>query len=249
MLAVGQQVMHQQLLQERIEERRQLGEEHPEVFQHFLSRQRLAGSFRTHAATVDEIQAAGVAQQVVQVQVVLPEALCMQLANGCQGFAEHRLLGIAQRRLGLHRTPGVTEALRRVEVVEQQPAALALLQPVGQQRRGGQPLGREQTRPFQFALEMPCGLAAHQQLGQHLAPTPFAGTDVALPGQHPQQTVQAQFGSASAIRQGHPQWQLRVAPGGLQFGQSHRRDSLRRRRWSRRRYHCSTSAESRGSST
>lgn len=149
----------------------------------------------------------------------------MQLANGCQGFAEHRLLGIAQRRLGLHRTPGVTEALRRVEVVEQQPAALALLQPVGQQRRGGQPLGREQTRPFQFALEMPCGLAAHQQLGQHLAPTPFAGTDVALPGQHPQQTVQAQFGSASAIRQGHPQWQLRVAPGGLQFGQSHRRDS------------------------
>ncbi len=75
MLAVGQQVMHQQLLQERIEERRQLGEEHPEVFQHFLSRQRLAGSFRTHAATVDEIQAAGVAQQVVQVQVVLPEAV------------------------------------------------------------------------------------------------------------------------------------------------------------------------------
>ena len=173
----------------------------------------------------------------------------MQLANGCQG-SPSTACWASPSGAWLHRTPGVTEALRRVEVVEQQPAALAPLQPVGQQRRGGgQPLGREQTRPFQFALEMPCGLAAHQQLGQHLAPTPFAGTDVALPGQHPQQTVQAQFGSASAIRQGHPQWQLRVAPGGLQFGQSHRRDSLRRRRWSRRRYHCSTSAESRGSST
>lgn len=131
----------------------------------------------------------------------------MQLANGRKGFAEHRSLGIVQRRPGLHGTPGVAEALRRLEVVEQQPAALAFLQSVGQQRRGGQSLGREQARPFQFALEMPCGLAAHQQLGQHLAPTPFAGTDVALPRQHPQQAVETQLGSAGAIRQGHPQRQ------------------------------------------
>lgn len=85
-----------------------------------------------HTAIVDEIQAAGVTQQVAQMQVILLEAPCMQLVNGYQGLAEHRLLGIIQRCLGLHHTPGVTEVLRRVEVIEQQPIILALPQPAGQ---------------------------------------------------------------------------------------------------------------------
>ncbi len=94
----------------------------------------------------------------------------MQLANGCQGFAEHRLLGIAQRRLGLHRTPGVTEALRRVEVVEQQPAALALLQPVGQQRRVVSPWAASRRAPSSSRWKCRAALPPTSSLASTLRP-------------------------------------------------------------------------------
>ena len=51
-LAIDQQIMHQQLLDEWIESTRELSEEHTQIGQHPVSRQRLARRLGTHAATV-----------------------------------------------------------------------------------------------------------------------------------------------------------------------------------------------------
>ena len=148
------------------------GRRTPEVFQHFLSRQRLAGSFRTHAATVDEIQAAGVAQQVVQVQVGLPEAFACS-SPWLPGLRRAPLLGTpgawslhphARRHRGsAPRRGSRTAASRPRPPAARRPAAPGWSGP-----------GPRADAPFQFALECRADLAAHQQLGYTLRPTPFA---------------------------------------------------------------------------
>ncbi|MNV92413.1 hypothetical protein D3C71_1870110 [compost metagenome] len=98
MLAVGQQVMHQQLFDERLQALGQLGEQHAEVFQHTGARQLLAGRLGLDAGTVDQVQLAAVAQQVVQVQVFLPQAFAVHLRHGSEGLAEHHVLLVSQHR-------------------------------------------------------------------------------------------------------------------------------------------------------
>ncbi|MNF32883.1 hypothetical protein D3C84_136840 [compost metagenome] len=242
MLAVGQQVMHQQLLDERLQLDRQLSEEYPEIFQHLVPRQRLAGRFTAHAAAIDHIQLSGMPQQVVQVQVGLPQTLSMQPGHQRQGLAEHGLLIIRQQRLPLDRAPGVPQTLGVIEVVEQQPAALAFAQAIGQQQRRRQALPGEQAGAVQFTLEGARRLAADQQLGQYLAPTPLGHADIALPGQHAQQTLQHQGGRSGSVRQLDRQRQLRATPGPTQFSEGQGRVSLLRRRRPRRCHQCSTSA-------
>ena len=80
--AIAQQVVHQQLFNKWLKADGQLGEKHPEVFQHLLSRQRFTRLFDTNARAVDQVQLAALAQQVVQVQVFLPQALEVHLADG-----------------------------------------------------------------------------------------------------------------------------------------------------------------------
>ncbi|MOA41464.1 hypothetical protein D3C78_1634260 [compost metagenome] len=111
----------------------------------------------------------------------------MQLRDGTQGFGQYRRLVIGQQWQVLDLLPGVPQALGVFQQLEQQPAAFAFLQAIGQQQRRRQPLLRQQANALQLSLEMPGRLAAHQQLGQHRPATPDAGTDVALPWQYSQQ--------------------------------------------------------------
>ena len=97
--------------------------------------------------------------------------------------------------------PGIPQALGAFEEIEQQPAALAFLQAIGQQLRRGQALIGEQAHAVQFTLKMPRRLAADQQLGQHRTAAPDAGADITLPRQHPQQAQQLQLGGAGGIGQ------------------------------------------------
>ena len=186
------------------------------------------------------MQAAIVAQQVVQVQVGLPQAPGVQPADGVQGLAQHRLLGGGQQRLARHGAPGVPQALGAFQIVEQQPAALPSRETVSQQSRRSQALLGEQARAGQFALEMPLGLATDQQLGQHRAAAPTRQADIALPRQHPQQALHHQRFAIQLQRER----QGRRAAGLLQFVQAHQRDSLCRRRAPRRRLQRSTAAPS-----
>ncbi len=110
------------------------------------------------------------AQQVVQVQVFLPKALSVHVRDSRERFAQHQVLFVGQHRQAFHRRPGIGQALSAVEEFEEQPAALAFLEAVGQQLRCGQAMFGQQFHTLQFALEMPGGVAAHQQLGQHRIP-------------------------------------------------------------------------------
>ena len=89
----------------------------------------------------------------------------MHLANRRQGLPQHRLLFIRQHRQILHRLPGFIEALRAIQKLEQQPAALAVQQAIGQQLRGGQTLLGQQLHTGQLTPELTCGFAADHQLG------------------------------------------------------------------------------------
>ncbi|MNF62296.1 hypothetical protein D3C84_439730 [compost metagenome] len=215
-LAVDQQVMHQQLFEERVQLGRQLGEEYAEVGHDPVPRQWRAGTFGADTAAIDHMQFAAMAQQVVQVQVFLGETGQVQPADHRQSLAQHGLLAIGQGRVALHPAPGLPEAFGGLQVLEQQPAALPRQRSFSQQRRGVQPLPVERADTGQLALEVAFGLAAHQQLGQHLAPLPQCHADVALPRQHPQQAVQFQ-----ATGDVQPDGQLRGAPRVGQFGQGH----------------------------
>ena len=179
--------MHQQFFDKRLQAFRQLGEEHAEIFQYFLSRQRLARLFDANPRTVDQIQFAVVTQQVVQVQVLLPEPLEVHLPDRTQGLCQNSLLLIGQYRQSLHGFPGHIEALGVFQKFEQQPAALAFLQTVGQQQRGGQALIGQQTHAIEFTLKIARGFRADHQLGQYRTPAPDTGADIALARQYTQQ--------------------------------------------------------------
>ena len=71
-------------------------------------------------------------QQIVQVQIFLPESFAMQPTDRIQRFGQNSGLLIGQRRQRLDLGPGITEALGTLEKFEQQPATLAVLQPIGQ---------------------------------------------------------------------------------------------------------------------
>ncbi|MNL27410.1 hypothetical protein D3C87_1490010 [compost metagenome] len=187
MLAVAQQVIHQQLFGEGLQRLGQLGKKHPEVFQHFLARQRFASRLDTDARAIDQIQPAALAQQIVQMQVFLPQAFAVQLTNRAQCIGQDRRLLIRQQGQLLDLLPGLPQALGAFKVIKQQPAALAFFQAVGQQLRRGQALGGEQTHAIQFTLKMPCSLATNQQFGQYRPTAPDSGADITLPGQDPQQ--------------------------------------------------------------
>ena len=58
--------MHQQLFSERFKGFRQLRKKHPEVFQHFVTRQRFTRLLSTNTRTIDQVQLTVVTQQVVQ---------------------------------------------------------------------------------------------------------------------------------------------------------------------------------------
>ncbi|MCY1290287.1 hypothetical protein D9M70_394250 [compost metagenome] len=192
MLAIDQQVVHQQLFEGGIQLRRQLGEEHTEVGQRLVPRQRRTGAFGANAAAIDHMQLVAMAQQVVQVQVFLGEAGQMQPADRRQGLAQNGLLAIGQRYVALHLAPGIPEAFSGLQVLEQQPAALPCQIAFRQQRRGVEPLVVERLDAGQLALEMPPGVAPYQQLGQHLAPLPEGHAHIALARQDPQQAQQLQ---------------------------------------------------------
>ncbi|MNC28761.1 hypothetical protein D3C75_769830 [compost metagenome] len=210
--------MDQQLVDERRQLGRQLGEEHAEILQDLRAGQRLAGQLRANAAAVDQVQLAVATQQIVQVQVVLPQAARVQAADGAQRLAQYRLLRSGQQRLLGYGLPDVAEADRLINKLEQQPATLAHRQAFGQQRGGIETLLAEQTCAFQLAGVMALGPGADQQLGQHAAALPLGLADVALAGQHAQQAEQAQL----ATRQLDAQWQRRAAPGRSQLVQAHR---------------------------
>ncbi|MNO55777.1 hypothetical protein D3C76_462750 [compost metagenome] len=218
MFAVAKQVIHQQLFNEGFNRLRQLGEEHPEVFQDLLPGQRLTSCLAADTCAIDQVQATTLTQQIVQVQVFLPQALAMHLSDRAQRLGQHRPLPIGQYGLLLHLLPGVAQAFGMLKEIKQQPATLAVLQAIGQQLRRGQPLGREQAHAIEFTLKMPCSLVADQQFGQHRPATPDAGTDITLPRQHPQQAQQLQLGRAGGVGQRNAQRQNGIAACGLQFG-------------------------------
>ncbi|MNN46701.1 hypothetical protein D3C81_1610930 [compost metagenome] len=119
MLGVGQQIMHQQFFDERLQALGQLREENTKVLQHLRARQRFAEGFGFDPSTIDQVQLAAMAQQVVQVQVFLPQAFGMHLPDCRQRFSEHQLLLIGQRRQGFDCGPGIGQALRVFEEFEQ----------------------------------------------------------------------------------------------------------------------------------
>ena len=200
-LAIAEQIMHQQFFDKRLKVFRQLGEEHAQVFQHFLSGQRLACLFDANTRTVDQIQLAVLTQQVVQVQVFLPEPLEVHLPDRAQRLCQYVLLLICQDRQTLHRFPGHIQALGVFQKLEQQPAALAFLQTVGQQQGRGQPLLGQQTHAIELALKIARSFRAHHQLGQHRTPAPDTGADIALARQHAQQCQQLQPGGPGGVLQ------------------------------------------------
>ena len=185
--------------------------------------QRLARFLDTNARAIDQVKGGALTQQVVQVQVFLPDAFGVHLAHGGQGIAKHRLLLVGQRREIFHRFPNIPQALRLLQKLEQQPAALAFLQPVGQQQRRGQALFCQRLYAVALTLEMPRGFGADQQFRQHRAPAPDARADVALTGQDAQQAEQLQLGRTGRILQRDVHRQRRGATGVFQFRQTHRR--------------------------
>ena len=140
----------------------------------------LARGFGLDAGAIDQVQLAGVAQQVVQVQVFLPQAFGVHVRHGRQRLTQHLMLRVGQHRQVFHRAPGIGQALGTVEEFEQQPATFAFPEPVGQQPGRGQPLPGQQFHALQFALEMPRRVSTHQQLGQYWRPAPHTGADIAL---------------------------------------------------------------------
>ncbi|MNZ41717.1 hypothetical protein D3C78_592730 [compost metagenome] len=193
--------MHQQLFDEWLQALGQLSEEHPEVFQHTRARQLLARRFGLDAGAIDQVQLAAVAQQVVQVQIFLPEALGVHLRHCGQGFAQHQVLFVGQHRQVRHLVPGIGQAFGAVEELEQQPATLTFLEPVGKQLWRCQALFGQQLHTLQLTLKMARSIAAYQQLGQHRRTSPYTGTDIALARQYAQQAEQLQFGVASGVGQ------------------------------------------------
>ncbi|MNG01181.1 hypothetical protein D3C84_841480 [compost metagenome] len=134
-------------------------------------------------------------------QVFLPQPFAVHLADRAQRLGQHRPLPIREHRQVLDLFPGIPQALGTFKEIEQQPAALAVLQAVGQQLRRGQTLSGEQAHTVQLTLEMPGRLGADQQLGQHRTATPDTGADITLARQHPQQAQQLQLGRAGGIGQ------------------------------------------------
>ena len=193
MLAIDQQVMHQQFFDKGRQLNRQLGEEHPEVFQHALARQRLPGALNLHATAVNNVELAVMLQQVVQVQIGLPQTLTVHLRNTGQRAGQHSLLLSTQQGLVFHGTPGIPQTLGALQVFEQQPAALTVTQAVDQQLRRIQALLRELAGTVQFSLKMPRRLVADQQLGQHRTPLPLSQRHIALARQYAQQLLQLQI--------------------------------------------------------
>ncbi|MNS70478.1 hypothetical protein D3C72_1038220 [compost metagenome] len=186
------------------------------------------------------------AQQVVQVQVFLPQAPGVHVRHCGERLAQHQVLLVGQYRQALHCRPGIGQAFGAVEEFEQQPAALAFLEAVGQQLGRGQALLGQQLHALQFALEMSCSVTTDQQLGQHRGTAPHAGAHIALARQHAQQAEQLQVGRAGGIGQGDAQGQRGAAPGLFQFRQTHQRASFSRRRCVRRCSQVSTSVPSAG---
>ncbi len=88
--------------------------------------------FPPDARTVDQVQLAGMAQQVVQVQVFLPKALGVHVRHSRERFAQYQVLLVRQHWQVFHCGPGIGQALGTVKELEQQPAALAFLEAVGQ---------------------------------------------------------------------------------------------------------------------
>ncbi|MNS77894.1 hypothetical protein D3C72_1114860 [compost metagenome] len=201
MLAIAQQVIHQQFFGERLQRLGQLSEKHSEVFQDLLPRQRLAWRFGADSGAIDQIQTIALAEQVVQVQVFLPQAFAVHLADRAQGFRQHRRLLIGQHRQVIDLLPGITEAGGVFQKLEQQPTALAVLEPISQQQRCGQALRRQQAHAIQLPLKMPRRFGADQQFGQHRTTTPDTGPDISLSGQHAQQTQQLQIRRPGSIGQ------------------------------------------------
>jgi len=128
-----------------------------------------------------------------------------------------------QRRNGI---PGITQAVRALKKLEQQPATLTFLQAIGQQLRRGQALLSQQAHPVQLALKVARRLGTHHQLGQHGTPAPHPGADIALARQDSQQAQQLQLRRPGRVGQFNAQWQARRTARLLQFGQTHQRAPL-----------------------
>ena len=241
-LGIDQQVVDQQFFQLGIQGGRQLGEEHRQILLHPRLGQRLADTLGLDVRRIYDQGGAVLDQQVVQVQIGLPEALGMQPRQGGEGGAKQFVLRRRQGWLGGHLLPELLDAGRRLDKVEQQPGALpaclAAVQQRGSRRRGG----RQQATALALAGELPARALADQQLGQHPPALPAGFADIALTGQHPEQRQHFQFatGQFDAQRQG---WRA-AGPG--QLLQGHALRSLWRRRPARRWLQSRTAALSSG---
>ena len=188
-----------------------------------MPRQRFACLFDTDACTIDQIQLAVLTQQVVQVQVFLPQTLAVHLPDGSQSLGKYGHLFISQHRQRRDCIPGIAQALSALQVLEQQPAPLTFLQAIGQQLRRGQALFSQQTHPGQLALKVARSLVADHHLGQHGTPAPHPGTDITLARQYPQQGQQLQLRRPCCVGQFDTQRQAWRTASLQQFGQTHQR--------------------------
>ncbi len=238
-LAVGQQVMHQQLFQVRRKGGGQLGEEHPEIGQHLLAGQGFALADGTHAAAIDQLELPVMPEDIVQVQVLLHQAASMQVGDQLQGFTHYALLAVGEQRLAFDQAPLVPQAAGALEELEQQPAALSGGQPAFQQGRRRQALARHQLGALALALEVAGCLAPHQQLGQHATTSPHRRAGIALARQHTQQGLQLQQFAVQLKLQR----QGRGTPHASEFSEPHARLSLSRWRRIRSCSQCSASAQ------
>src|SRR5690606_35530119 len=132
MLAIGQQVVHQQLFNEGLQLGRQLSEENPQILQHSLTGQWPTWSLTSDPAAIDNEQLAICAQQIIQMQIVLPQATCVHPGNQLKCVAQHVSLGIGKHCLASDRAPGIPQAFSAIEPIEQQPSTFTVLKAVVQ---------------------------------------------------------------------------------------------------------------------
>ncbi|OYW90854.1 MAG: hypothetical protein B7Z23_09160 [Pseudomonadales bacterium 32-61-5] len=137
----------------------------------------------------DDEQLFACAQQIIEVQIVLPKPARVHLGYQFKCFTDYAPLGVRKHLLAGNGAPGIPEAFSFVEPVEQQPSTFAVLPTLSHQRRRRQPLGSQQAGTVALTLIMPARLGANQQLGQHRAPAPYGSTDITLPRQHAQPTL------------------------------------------------------------
>ena len=205
----------------------QLGGEDGEVGAGGIGVQRLAGRERAHRVAIDHPQAAGMDEEIAQVQIVLHQAVGVQPPQHGEGGGEHgQRRGVAGWQGG-DGLPVRVEAVGAVEEVGEHDVAAASKFGARHQRRGGNAGRKQRGDAVAFALPVARAGGGDEQLGEHAAA--FAGVvaavlnaafkrrraDDALARQHAQQALQ---GQGAAIGELDAQRHDRGATGCAQAG-------------------------------